>query len=135
MKTKIIWTVLAVGLAGIAALTGWRNRVQNHTPVANVSVASATVDGTAGKQVIEVTAKEGYQPQEILAKADMPAVLKMKTEGTYDCSSTVIITSLNVRTTLPPTGETEIDIPAQKAGTRVVATCGMGMYSFEIKFD
>ncbi len=135
MKTKIIWIVLAVALTGMAALTVWRNQAQNHTPVAGRAAASATTDGATGKQVIEVMAKEGYHPPEILAKADMPTVLKMKTEGTYDCSSTVIIASLGVRTTLPPTGETDIEIPAQKAGTNLVATCGMGMYSLEIKFD
>ena len=67
-----------------------------------------------GKQVIEIKAKGGYTPREILAKADMPTVIKVKTQGTFDCSSALVIPSLNYRSNLSPSGVTEIEVPPQK---------------------
>lgn len=88
-----------------------------------------------GKQVIEMTAKGGYTPREITAKADMSATIKMNTRGTFDCSSSLVIPSLGYRVTLPPSGTTDIEVPAQKAGTTLKGICAMGMYSFVIKFS
>lgn len=87
-----------------------------------------------GAQVVEISAKGGYQPASQAAKAGVPTVLRVKTDGTYDCSTALRIPSLRVSKQLPPTGETLIDLGTPAAGT-LRGTCSMGMYSFEINFQ
>ena len=87
-----------------------------------------------GKQIIDIRAKGGYQPTKSLAKAGVPTVLRFDTAGTFDCSSSVRIPSMNISKILPQTGSTDIDIGVQVAGL-FQGTCGMGMYPFEIEFQ
>jgi plastocyanin domain-containing protein len=87
-----------------------------------------------GAQVIEISAKGGYEPASQIAKAGVPTVLRVKTDGAYDCSTALRIPSLRVSKQLPPTGETLIDLGTQQAGT-LRGTCSMGMYSFAIDFQ
>lgn len=88
-----------------------------------------------GKQVITITAKGGYSPRTTVAKAGIPTVLKVKTSGTFDCSSALVIPSLSYRANLPMSGESLIDVPAQSTGTTLRGICAMGMYSFSIEFN
>ncbi len=88
-----------------------------------------------GVQVIRILARGGYNPRQISARADIPVRLEMETKGTFDCSSVFTIPSLGYQKRLPSTGLTTINVPAQKTGTSLIGTCGMGMYSFEIKFN
>ncbi len=88
-----------------------------------------------GKQIVAITAKGGYSPKVSSAKADIPTIIRMKTRGAFDCSSSVVIPSIGYQGYLPPTGETNINIPAQKAGTTLQGMCGMGMYRFQIQFS
>ena len=96
---------------------------------------SSTVEQSGDKQVINLKAKGGYTPRNILAKANTPSVLKISTSSTYDCSSDIRISSLNFSKLLPATGLTEVEIPAQSAGAQIKGTCSMGMYSFVINFN
>jgi Cu+-exporting ATPase len=89
----------------------------------------------AGKQIVEIGVKGGYSPKVTSAKADMPTTLRMKTNGTFDCSSGVTIPSLGIRQTLPSSGSTDIEVPAQKAGTTLDGVCVMGMYHFAVNFN
>lgn len=88
-----------------------------------------------GNQIIVITAKGGYSPRQTLAKANMPTTVRVKTNGTYDCSTVFLIPSIKHRSFLPPTGVTDIPLAAQPAGSVIKGTCGMGMYNFEIKFN
>ena len=87
-----------------------------------------------GKQIIEITTKGGYYPRKVLAKADMPTVLRFNTNSTYDCSSSVYIPSLKISKNLPASGSTDIDIGIQPAG-KFQVTCAMGMYGFVVEFE
>lgn len=87
-----------------------------------------------GVQIISVLARGGYSPGEIVAKAGVPTRLDVATKGTYDCSSALVIPSLDYQKFLPSTGVTSIDIPAQSSGAKINGLCSMGMYSFEIVF-
>jgi plastocyanin domain-containing protein len=87
-----------------------------------------------GTQIIELKAKGGYTPRVTLAKAGIPTILRMNTNGTFDCSSSIRIPSLGISKNLPQTGLTDIDLGIQKAGT-FQGSCGMGMYPFEIRFE
>jgi plastocyanin domain-containing protein len=87
-----------------------------------------------GKQIVEITAKGGFLPRKSVAKAGLPTILRFDTNGTFDCSSSVRIPSLNITKTLPMTGVTDIDIGDPKVAS-LQGTCGMGMYPFEIDFQ
>jgi hypothetical protein len=87
-----------------------------------------------GKQIIEIKAKAGFSPVHSIAKAGISTILRIDTNGTFDCSSVVRIPSLNISQNLPMSGTTDIDIGSQKIA-KLQGTCGMGMYPFDIKFE
>ncbi|PIP69007.1 hypothetical protein COW91_01680 [Candidatus Nomurabacteria bacterium CG22_combo_CG10-13_8_21_14_all_32_8] len=127
MKTTIISIFIVVILiGGTIFLTRGNSNLSND--INNVNIVD-------GKQVIEINAKGGYSPRITTAKAGIPTVIKMKTNGSFDCSSALVIPSLDYRNNLPLSGETLIDVPAQKAGTKLQGLCAMGMYNFLIEFN
>ena len=102
----------------------------------SVPVADAhNVSVTDGKQVVAIGVKGGYSPKVSTAKAGILTVLRMTTNGTFDCSSGVTIPSLGIRQILPQTGSTDIEVPPQKAGTTLDGVCVMGMYHFAVNFN
>lgn len=94
---------------------------------------TATVEN--GKQIIKVTARGGYNPSVINAQSGIPTTLRLKTENTFDCSAAFAIPSLGINKMLPLSGVTDIEIPVQKAGSQLIGTCAMGMYSFKMIFS
>lgn len=129
MKAIIISIIVGVVFIGGAIILSRAGpATKTMTGQNNVSV----VDGT---QIIEIDAKGGYSPQKTIAKANMPTVIKMKTKGTFDCSSALVIPSIGYRANLPPSGETRIDVPPQKEGVTMQGVCSMGMYNFSITFN
>ncbi|HAQ02586.1 TPA: hypothetical protein DEP30_01085 [Candidatus Nomurabacteria bacterium] len=133
MKNTIISIIIASTLIILAIVftSGKKStpeqNIQNETIVNNVSIVD-------GKQIIEIKAKGGYTPRVSIAKADTPTILRFNTNGTFDCSSSVRIPSMNISKFLPQSGITDIDLGIQKTGT-LQGTCGMGMYPFEIEFQ
>lgn len=108
------------------------------------AIMFASSDGTAstdnvlvvdGKQIVEVTAKGRYSPSLTVAKAGVPTILRVKTMGTYDCTAALRVPSLGYEKMLPPSGTTDIELPAQEAGATVQGVCAMGMYNFAINFE
>lgn len=87
-----------------------------------------------GIQYITITAQGGYLPRASNAKAGIPTKLIVKTNGTYDCSTSLVIRSLSFQKILAPTGEEIIDIGIPEVGKQIEGLCGMGMYSFLINF-
>ncbi|MEI7604513.1 MAG: cupredoxin domain-containing protein [bacterium] len=85
-----------------------------------------------GEQVVELVAKNGYTPKISSIEANKPAILRVNTNGTFDCSSSISIPKLSINKTLPTSGTTDIDIPAMVSGSIINGTCSMGMYSFQI---
>jgi len=110
-----------------SAAGGYQGGMLN-VPAHNVSIVD-------GKQIVEIGVRGGYNPKLSQAKAGVPTVLRMETNGSYDCSSAISIPSLGIFKNLPPSGSTDIEIPTQSAGTRLSGTCAMGMYRFEIDFN
>lgn len=128
-KTTFIGIAIAVFLiGGITALISLSDESSSQTAQNNVSMID-------GKQVIEITAKGGYSPRSTSAQANVPTVLKVKTQGTFDCSSALTIPALAWQKNLPPSGETLIEIPAQEVGTKLQGLCSMGMYNFVVIFS
>jgi uncharacterized protein len=96
--------------------------------------AAQNVEIKNGVQYITIDAKGGYFPKVSNAKAGIPTKLIIKTNGTYDCSASLAIHSINYQKILPQTGETEIDLGTPKVGEPLQGVCGMGMYSFQVNF-
>jgi len=128
---NIISIIVAVIIVGGAVLftknSDFSNDNKNEEQINNVNIVD-------GKQIIEIRAKGGYYPRKIIAKAEIPTILKFNTDATYDCSTYLVIPSINLREVLPSSGSKEIDIGAQEAST-FKGTCSMGMYSFVIDFQ
>ena len=87
-----------------------------------------------GVQYITINARGGYSPRVSIAKAGIPTKLIVKTDGTYDCSASLVIRSIGFQKILPQTGEIQIDLGMPKVGEPLRGVCGMGMYSFVINF-
>lgn len=127
MKTIIISITVAVLLiAGAFVLSIAGKSGVGNGGVGNVSVVD-------GKQIIEIDVKGGYNPGKSVAKAGVPTIIRFKTNGTFDCSSSIRIPSLNISQTLPQTGSTDVSVGSQQAGV-LNGTCGMGMYRFSVEF-
>lgn len=130
MKPTIISIVIAALLIGGASFYAIRSSGNDgdKSPGNNVTTAD-------GKQVVEISAKGGYLPRVNTAKANTPTVLKVRTNGTFDCSASLTIPSLGYRKILPPSGETLIEVPPQEPGSVLRGLCSMGMYNFEVRFN
>ena len=131
--SKIISIIITLGLAiGIGAvLLSDSNKETN----LNTNQSGQNVEIKDGVQYITIEAKGGYSPKVSTAKAGLPTKLIIETNSTYDCSSSLVIQSINYQKTLPQTGEEIIDLGIPNANTPLQGTCSMGMYSFLVKFS
>ena len=127
MKATVISIIIAIVLIGGAFM------LANNNGGASSLVNANNVSIVDGKQIIKITARGGYQPRNSVAKAGVPTVIRFETNGTFDCSSSVRIPSMNVFKSLPQTGTTDIDVGTQSVG-KLVGSCGMGMYPFSVEF-
>lgn len=128
MKSTIISIAITIVLIGGAfAFVRSRPGQTDTVPANNVTMAE-------GKQIIEIRAKGGYLPRRSIAKAGLPTIVRLETSGTFDCSSSVRIPSMDISKNLPPSGMTDIDLGTPAAGA-LQGSCGMGMYPFEIVFE
>ncbi|ETB63971.1 TPA: hypothetical protein DIC38_01420 [Candidatus Nomurabacteria bacterium] len=99
---------------------------QTEKIVNNVSIIN-------GKQIIEIKAKGGYTPRKSVAQAGIPTILQINTNGTFDCSASIRIPSMNIQRNLPQSGVTDIELGTNPPGI-LQGSCGMGMYPFQIEF-
>lgn len=113
------------------SLVGIKLPTFTKTEITNIS--SSNVSIVEGVQIIELVAKGGYTPEHSTAKSGLPTVIRFITNGIYDCSSIVRISSLKINKSLPQTGVTDIDIGKPAVGN-LDGSCGMGMYPFYIEF-
>lgn len=128
---KTISIIITIGLVvaiGIIFLGGSKKDNTNGGSTQSVEIKD-------GIQYVTIDAKGGYSPQITEAKGGIPTKLIMKTNGTYDCSASLVIRSVGFQKILPQTGETEIDLGTPRSGEPLRGVCGMGMYSFQINFS
>lgn len=96
---------------------------------------SQNVEMRDGVQYVTVTAKGGYSPRVSQIKGGLPTKLIVKTDGTYDCSASLVIRPAGFQKILQPTGEEIIDLGIPKSGEKVQGVCSMGMYNFAVNFN
>jgi len=124
----IIILALVIGI-GIIFLGGPKsNNNEAGKVVQNIEIKE-------GIQYVTINAKGGYSPRVSTAKAGIPTKLIVKTNGTYDCSASLVIRSVNFQKILAQTGEEIIDLGTPEAGKPLQGLCGMGMYSFVVNFN
>ena len=131
MKQSTIIALIIGGAFVIGAF--FLSQGKTTTSAAVAPVNNVTIEN--GKQIVTISAKGGYSPRISKAKADMPTTLRISTNGTFDCSSSLNLPSMNYQKNLPATGVTDVELPAQKAGSTFEGLCGMGMYRFQITFE
>lgn len=126
MRRLALIAATLIGAAGLAFAEDKAGDV-GYLPK-NVTIAD-------GKQIVEILAKGTYMPRLTAAKANLPTTIKVYTLGTFDCTLALTIPSLGYRTMLPRTGETLIELSAQKEGATLQGICGMAMYNFLVMFN
>ena len=125
---SLLATIMIIGGALLFSSHSGSPQVVDTTPrVNNVSMEN-------GKQIVEVSAKAGYLPKKTIAKIGVPTVLRLKTDGTFDCSSALRIPSMGINKHLPASGTTDIDIGTPQVAS-ITGVCVMGMYSFRVDFQ
>jgi plastocyanin domain-containing protein len=123
----IITAALVIGL-GIVFLGMSNNSDSGNQTVQNVEIRD-------GIQYITINARGGYSPKVSTAQAGIPTKLIVKTNGTYDCSASLVVRSVGFQKILAQTGEEVIDLGVPEAGQPVQGLCSMGMYNFSINFN
>ena len=124
----IITIALVIGIG----IVFW-GQSKNNSDSANTELAQ-NVEIRDGVQYVTINARGGYSPKLSSAQANIPTKLIVKTNGTYDCSASLVIRSIGYQKILPQTGEEIIDVGAPQAGT-LQGLCSMGMYNFAVKFE
>lgn len=126
---NILFGLIAVVILGVLAMA-----LANPTEGSKDFETQNTAIDLEGKQVINLTAKGGYSPAVITAKAGEETVLVVNTKNTFDCSSAFVIPELGIQKNLPATGNTQFNLGTFEAGKELAGSCSMGMYNFKIKF-
>lgn len=124
--------IIALAISTVAI--GWAFWFVSLKPNAEAVVAPPTAVIADGKQIIDISAKGGYSPRVVVAKAGVPTVLRITTSGTFDCSASVVVPKLSYQKFLQPSAIEEIPISAEQAQGTLQGLCAMGMYNFQIQF-
>lgn len=130
-KTSLIIVTLAL-VVGLAIVFWGGSKSKNSNAVSVQTVQNVEIRD--GIQYVTIDAKGGYSPEMSTAKAGIPTKLIVKTNGTYDCSSSLVIRSIGYQKILAQTGEEVIDIGTPKAGVLLQGLCSMGMFNFVVNF-
>jgi plastocyanin domain-containing protein len=136
MKKIIALVVSGAVLVGAIIFFVASGRGDSITQGNGADVGSAEAVTTEnGVQYINITAKGGYTPRTVTAKAGTKTIIRMRSAGAFDCSSTVVIPSIGFQKSLQPNEVAEIAIPMEKTQGKLQGICGMGMYNFVVNFQ
>lgn len=127
-------TRLIISFTVSILLIGWAFWITSGSPEATPDkpVAAVMEDGV---QTIDITAKGGYSPRTVTAKAGVRTVIRVRTNNTFDCSAAVVVPKLSYQKFLQPSGIEEIQISPEQATGTLQGLCAMGMYNFQIRFE
>jgi sulfite exporter TauE/SafE len=125
------------GLNILGSPLSFQNLTRNLLPSNGgpVSVAASSRSSFAEGDVVLYVQNEGYFPQTLNAPAGKDFMLNLVTDETYSCARDFVIPALDYYELLPDTGTVQVNIPAQKKGSRLFFTCSMGMYTGQIVFQ
>ena len=129
---KTVSIIITIALVTGLGIVFW-GQSKSDSSSANMESAQ-NVEIRDGVQYVTINARGGYSPKVSTAQANTPTKLIVKTNGTYDCSASLVIRSIGYQKILPNTGEEIIDLGTPKIGT-IQGLCGMGMYNFAVNFN
>lgn len=135
MGSPVTLSRLAQNVAGAVA---GQEPLQTFDPGGSAGISPFTEQEAAqpASDVLEIVAGDfGYTPNRLRAPANTTVTLNLITQGTYSCSRAFVIPALDVTALLPAEGTETLEIPPQKAGTKLRFACSMGMYTGEITFQ
>lgn len=124
-------TVIAIVIFFVSFRSGGSEDKDNNE--SQLAANAVTVEN--GTQYVSITAKGGYTPRAVTAKAGTKTVIRIKSAGAFDCSSTVVIPSLSFQKSLQADEVAEISVPIEKTQGKLQGVCGMGMYNFVVNFE
>lgn len=122
------------GLNLIGSPLSFNNLTRGLFPAVNESAADGSSASTGSNLLLSVR-NGGYFPRTLRASANTRVVLNLSTNRTYSCARDFVIPALNFYQLLPESGDVQVNIPAQAAGTKLFFTCSMGMYTGQIVFE
>lgn len=105
---------------------------QEQTAPAGAQEQNNNVEIRDGVQYVTVDAQGGYFPRSSDIQSGVPTKLIVKTNGTYDCSASLVIRDVGYQKILPATGKEVIDLGVPTSGQKIQGVCGMGMYNFSV---
>ena len=105
---------------------------QEQAAPAGAQAQNNNVEIRDGVQYVTVAAQGGYFPNSSVIQPGIPTKLIVKTNGTYDCSASLVIRDVGYQKILPSTGEEIIDLGIPTSGQKIQGVCGMGMYNFSV---
>ena len=135
------FVAIAVLVLGLVTLNSGLNLIgspfsfENMTRRMFAPAVASESPTTSDSDLTIMVENQGYFPQSLHAKANMPITLNLVTDKTYSCARDFVIPSLGYYELLPDTGKVVVDIPPQASGTRMSFTCSMGMYTGMIVFE
>lgn len=129
---KTVSIIITIALVVGIGIVFWGQSRNNSNSASTESAQNVEIRD--GIQYVTINARGGYSPKVSSAQANIPTKLVMKTNGTYDCSASLVIRSIGYQKILPNTGEEIIDLGTPKTGA-IQGLCGMGMYNFVINFN
>ncbi len=126
------------GLNLIGSPLSFQNLTRNLT-LSQSSPDTTVVTGPqytlADDQLLLSVENSGYFPAVLKAPAGKDLTLNLVTDNTYSCALAFLIPDLDFYQMLPPSGTTQVNIPAQEKGSTLYFTCSMGMYTGQIVFE
>ncbi|MBI4065672.1 cupredoxin domain-containing protein [Candidatus Kaiserbacteria bacterium] len=130
MNKSIFVSVAVSGL--IVGSAFWLVSLGPKSDNGEVAQTASIIDGT---QVVDISAKGGYSPRMVIAKAGIPTILRVSTRGTFDCSASLVIPKLSYQKFLQQSGTEDIVIAPEQARGTLQGLCSMGMYNFQVIFQ
>lgn len=86
----------------------------------------STINGA--QQVLINVKSNGYSPDYIKVKAEVPVQLTLQTKDTYSCASSFILKAFDIKVQLGPNDSKTVSFIPTKKG-KYQFTCSMGMYT------
>ena len=135
MNTAVVLIIVTVVFATFIYWIVSSSNQQKADTSSSSTTISTNVSTDQDLQVINMTATgSGYGPAKTYATSNKKSKIVMTSTGAFGCQQSLTIPKLNIAKTIPANGTTEIEIAAQAAGTKLVGSCSMGMYTFTINF-
>lgn len=99
-----------------------------HPEVLSAAINKEVVIKNGIQETQIVVTNNGYTPQVITLKKDVPVRLTLTTIDVQSCSRSFTIPALNIQKLLPETGDTLIEFTPKDIGA-LAFSCSMGMYT------